>query len=315
MMTRKIRIATCGVAHDYRQSLVPLVIESLGREIMWVQPNRADLIVFGPFYNRTRKKHRWLPRPLRPLWEALIEQLQSKQRPLTLFQTGENLRHDHLPCDYSLSFDLAVEDPSHFRFPYWMEMVDWSHEGIAGNRNPRFGKPLDLDRLMRPLGDDFLRRPFRTAIFASHLREPRRTLFNAVRKIMPTDGFGPYFDPAIRNHSASGITKLDVLAGYAFNLCPENGMYPGYYSEKIPEAFMAGCLPLTWVDGNVSVDFNPNALVNLAPMTQGNFAELPDLLQCRSRLERYAGHALLLKKPTIQELVTFLKAMVDKAAS
>jgi len=44
-------------------------------------------------------------------------------------------------------------------------------------------------------------------------------------------------------------------------------MYPGYCTEKIPEAFMADCLPITWADSNVAVDFNPDAMVNLAPMT------------------------------------------------
>jgi hypothetical protein len=314
-MSNTIRIATCGVADDYRQSLVPLIIQSLGRKIIWVHPNRADLIVFGPFFKGSDKKYRWLPRPLRPVFAAVIENLQLNHRPLTLFQTGENLRHNHLPCDYSLSFDLAVEDSRHFRFPYWMEMIDWQHEGVVGNRSPRFGRLLDTTTLMQPLGDGFLKKPFRAAIFASHLREPRETLFNVLNRIMPVHGFGPYFDSAVRHHSASGITKLNVLKDYAFNLCPENGMYPGYYTEKIPEAFMAGCLALAWVEGNVSIDFNPNAILNLAPMMQSNFDELAELLNSRSRLEEYAGHALLLQKPTIQELTSFLKSMVDEATT
>jgi len=269
-MKRRLRIATCGVASDYRQSLVPIIIQTLGYRIEWVLPRHADLIIFGPFFDR-RMRSRWTPRPLRPVVDAVMQRLQSGHRPLTLFQTGENLRHDHMPCDYSLSFDLAITDPRHHRFPYWMEMVDWSHEGITGNTNPRFGRLLDLSKLTRPLGNTFLSKPRRAALFASHLREPRATLLQALRRHMEVVGFGPVFDQNITHHSQSDFEKLDVLRDFAFNLCPENTMYPGYCTEKIPEAFMADCLPITWADSNVAVDFNPDAMVNLAPMTGTDF--------------------------------------------
>jgi len=312
-MTKTIRIATHGVADDYGQSLVPLIIESLGYKIAWTRPQSADLIIFGPFSKRDEKKHRWLPKPLRPMLSAVLQHMQPNHRPVTLFQTGENLRHNHIPCDYSLSFDLAVVGTRHCRLPYWMEMVDWRHEGVSGNRNPRFGQLLNINRLMQPLGREFLQKPFQAAIFASHLQEPRETLFNAVRRAMPVHGFGPYFDSAIKHHSMSGITKQEVLKGYAFNLCPENSMYPGYYTEKIPEAFMAGSLPVTWVDSNVSVDFNPNAMLNLAPMMQEDFKGLEDLLLTKSNLEKFAGEHLIHHRPTIENLKTFIQALMQDA--
>ena len=49
-------------------------------------------------------------------------------------------------------------------------------------------------------------------------------------------------------------------------MCPENGLYPGYYTEKIPEAFYSGCLPITWADENIVADFNSRAFLNLEPL-------------------------------------------------
>lgn len=313
-MRKTIRIATKGVAQDYRTSLVPQIIQSLGYLIEWAQPSRADLLVVGPF-TQLRKKLRWLPKPLRPTLDALAETLRSRHLPLTLFQTGENLRHDQVKADYSLSFDLAVENSKHRRFPYWMEMVDWRHEGIGGNLNPRFGKLLDLNRLALPLGAAFLQKPRSAAVFASHLREPRAMLFGAVERVVPIHGFGPVFDKKIRHHSESNFTKVDVLRDFAFNLCPENSMYPGYYTEKIPEAFMADCLPLTWTDSNVAVDFNPKAILNLAPMTMHGFRDLSCELLDPDRLERYAEQPLLLHKPTLQPVTDLLQHIAAEACS
>jgi hypothetical protein len=196
-----------------------------------------------------------------------------------------------------------------------MEMIDWSHEGIIGNRNPRFGQLLSISRMMQPLGKDFLLRPRKVAIFSSHLREPRRTLVSTVENLIPLDGFGHYFDKNILDHHNSGLSKIDILQNYAFNLCPENGLYPGYYTEKIPEAFVAGCLPLTWTDTNICADFNSDAFINLEPMTWQDFSPLMDILNSPVHLEAYAEQPLLLNIPSIEPMRDFLREIVRQALS
>ena len=315
-----IRVSTTAVPGDYKSGLIPAICKSLGYQIQWVKPKDCDLLIIGPFQNMGKKKFGWCPKPLRPLigtvQQALEAQLnQRSSRPLTLFQTGENIRPDHIKADYSISFDLGISDPKHFRAPYWMEMVDWSGEGVTGNQNPRYGRLLDLDRLMQPLGDHFLKRPQIAAIFASHLREPRGTLLKAVKAQIEVKEFGMTFNSNIKNHLESGIIKYDELQNFAFNLCPENGMFPGYYTEKIPEAFMAGCLPITWADDNVRVDFNPNAFINLAPMSANGFADLGDILHSKASLSRYSGEALLTKRPTLDPLKHFLSSLLKTALS
>src|SRR5882724_8767569 len=159
-MGKKIKLAAVGVAHDYRSGLIPLLISTAGYSIEWTAKTKCDLLILGPFTTRQGKRYRWLPKPVRPTIGAIAKYFEEKrQRPLTLFHTAENIRHDEIPADFSISFDLGVNDKSHLRFPYWMEYIDWSHEGVVGNANPRFGKLLSISRLMSPLGRDFLNEP------------------------------------------------------------------------------------------------------------------------------------------------------------
>ena len=310
---KRLKIACLGVSKDFQDSLIPALIKSLGFELMWVSDQNCDLKIVGPFYVE-KKAERFIPKPFRPFFKNISSHGAQKSRgPLRLFLTGENVRHDFQNCDYSISFDLGVLNPKHFRMPYWMEMIDWSAEGVVGNKNLRYGRLLNIDRLMQPLGDDFLHREQKAAIFASHLKEPRGTLLNIVKEQIEVVKFGRTFNPAIKNHLESGLIKYDELQHVAFNLCPENGMYPGYYTEKIPEAFMAGCLPITWTDENVRVDFNPKAFINLAPMAADSFLELKGLLCSKEMLSKYTKEPLLLNRPSIEPLKKFIKKIIGEA--
>ena len=92
-------------------------------------------------------------------------------------------------------------------------------------------------------------------------------------------------------------------------------MFPGYYTEKIPEAFMAGCLPISWADENVKVDFNPKAFINLAPMSANGFQELGELLHSKDTLYKYASEPLLIHRPTLDPLKHFLCNLLKTALS
>ena len=57
-----------------------------------------------------------------------------------------------------------------------------------------------------------------------------------------------------------------------------NSIYPGYYDERVIDAFYFDSLPITWSDKNIAVDFNPNALINLNDYLY-NFEKLVDDLK------------------------------------
>ncbi|QWE06871.1 glycosyltransferase family 10 domain-containing protein [Polynucleobacter sp. JS-JIR-5-A7] len=315
---KPIKLAAHGVAKDFETSLFPAIVRSLGYEPVWSNASDSALMIVGPFL-KEKKVFNWVPKPLRPLIanakNDVANDRSARNGSPKLLITGENVRHDFQNCDYAISFDLGVVNPNHYRMPYWMEMVDWSKEGVTGNLNPRYGRLLNLDRLMKPLGNDFLLRPQKAAIFASHLREPRQTLLNVVKKQIEVIEYGRSFNSNIKNHLESGIIKYDELQKVAFNLCPENGMHPGYYTEKIPEAFMAGCLPITWADENVKADFNPKSFINLASMSFNNFFELEEILHSQELLSTYVEQALLLRRPSLDHLKSFIKNILDEALS
>ena len=50
------------------------------------------------------------------------------------------------------------------------------------------------------------------------------------------------------------------MKDFAFNLCPHQLLYPGFYDEKVP-TFFSNCLPITWADKNIDIDFNPRLLI------------------------------------------------------
>ena len=313
---RSLRISTAGCPSDYSHGLFPIIAQSLGYQLIWVSPSQADLVILGPFIKPNSKKLKWCPKALRPMVSSILDLTPTRQEsPLRVFHSAENLRHDFVPAEYSISFDLNIASPTHFRLPYWMEMIDWSHEGITGNQNPRYGQLMSIERLMQPLGTRYLEKPRAAAFLSSHIREPRKTLFEAVQKVIPVTGFGAFFNQDIKNHHLSGFLKQEVLQDFGFNLCPENGMYPGYYTEKIPEAFFADCLPITWADENVRVDFNPDAFINLAPMSWCNFAPFQEIIQNSHLLEGYASQALLLESPSILPFRDFVKGILEDAIS
>ena len=315
MSSKTIRIAGLGVPHDYRTSIVPLMIEHLGYRIQWTSALSADLVIYGSFYDVNAPRLRWLPRAWRQKaaqWVDMVDQQLSKRKmpPVTLFHTAENLRHDHIKADFAISHDLDIDSDRHFRLPYWMEMIDWSHEGLVGNRNPRYGELLKLERLQAPLGDQFLKRAQKAALITSHLQEPRAACLSALQELMSVDGMGPYFNKDTKHHHTSDFRKSDILQQYAFNLCPENGMYPGYVTEKIPEAFAAGCLPITFVDESVNREFNPNAFINLKTRFEENFQDLRIILRSKSKLEEYAQEPLLIERSSIFPLFEFISKVL-----
>jgi len=311
---KALKIATLGMNGEYRSSLVARVLECIGYQLEWVKPIDADIVVFGSFKSY-KYNLKYVPGRVRKQVRNLLEEGWRRRKipPITLFHTGECLRHNHVKADFSISHDLGVPYESHFRMPYWMDLVDWSHEGVVGNQNPRFGQLLSLSSIAKPLGRDFLSRPRKAAIFTTHLQEPRGILINVLKKHLPVDGYGSYFDSSIADHNNSPIQKLSILKDYAFNLCPENTLYPGYYTEKIPEAFLAGCLPLTWADPNVFVDFNPDAMVNMHAMAATNFAELGELLASDQKLREYAEQPLIVKEFSIEPLKAFLRKVAEAA--
>ena len=319
---KKIRIANLGFPQDYRRTLLPLVIESMGLQIEWVEAKNADLVIFGPQFQLQRQSLRHIPKVFRKyIKKPFVEELQTHlgsrgQLPVRIFHALGNYRHDHISADYSISSDIVFGQVNHFRLPPWMERVNWSEQGIRSSESLFGGQLFDLERLARPLGHDFMGRVtqgIRSAAFRSDtLREPNSTCLKSIQSVMRVDGFGAVFDLKSPTSSSFLVNYESVLEQYAFNLCPEETLYPAYVTDKIPAAFLAGCLPISWVDQSVSIDFNPKAFVNLADMAAKEFVGVENLLSDKY-LQQFADQALLLNKPSLEPLKVYLKNIISQA--
>lgn len=148
-------------------------------------------------------------------------------------------------------------------------------------------------------------------MFSSHMIEPRRSIYNFFSKKYKIDGYGPYFNSTIKNHNSSSFFKKNIMKDYSFNICPQNSLYPGYYGENIPDAFLANCLPITWCDNNVSLDFNKKCFINLLNFSE-NINEAIEMFNDNEALKKFSYEPLMFKKPDLSKEIQFAKKIVER---
>lgn len=243
-----MRVCVKWQAKDYQQGLMLAAMRRVYGEVDIVSESQAQILLLGPFRKGS---------------DDFKDIFRLKNRSaIRIFHTGENIRPDTVESDFQFTFDLVRNSESHFRLPFWWGSIDWSGWGVHGVSGARFGRLIKLEELCQGRAFDPAR-AMKCAFFTTHMRQPRRYLHEMVSSAVDVAGFGRAFDASVKNHNKSGLLKSEVLKDFMFSLCPENAMYPGYYTEKAVEAYAGGTIPLAWFDGNASVDFNMSALVNL----------------------------------------------------
>ena len=78
--------------------------------------------------------------------------------------------------------------------------------------------------------------------------------------------------------------KMDMISNYKFSICFENSLYPGYYTEKLLHAKIAGNVPIYFADDNLSKDFNIDCCINTYKM---NFEEVLDIIKMIDRRHNF----------------------------
>lgn len=170
-----------------------------------------------------------------------------KYRCPRIFYTGENLSPDPAECDYSFSFDPT--ENHNFRLPNY-----------ALNH---------LDGLLRPRNvDDYLsaKEKFCNFIYSNPCCAERNLFYVMLSKYKNIDSLGKIFNNVTGLGSRSAhdyeSEKISSLRPYKFTIAFENASYPGYTTEKIAHAFIAGSIPIYWGNPDIAHEFNPNAFIN-----------------------------------------------------
>jgi hypothetical protein len=295
------------------------------KKVEIVDPCNCDLLFIGPFDSTTVKRRilkYFLNKTKRINLENYFRNIDlyslRNYKPIRVFFSLENIRASNpfVPkTDFSICSSLGLIDENHYRFPMWKELIDWSHEGIIrsydnlGNSS-RYGRYFNLEELTKPQGETFLKKPQSFCFITSHLSEPKKSLYLKTKEHFVVDGFGAAFDKTILDHNSSNFKMKDIMKNYAFSLCPENASYPGFYGDRLLNAFASKCLPVTWADQNIKIDFNPNAFVNLFDYVEDDFNSIMNSLKEINFLQKFTREPLLLSKPNLDKEKNFVEKIL-----
>jgi hypothetical protein len=231
----------------------------------------------------------------------------TKEGKADFFITGENRLPEFEFAVRQIGFWRSFSDNNLvLRFPNWMWLLDWPEIENQPSYD-RYGCRLSINRLMSPItalydANDLGNRRSRAILFATHLREPRERFFKLVDKVVGCDGLGKAFQMPVRGY------KMSILERYAFCLCPENSLGDGYVTEKIPDAFHAGCIPITWCNPeDLAEDFNPEAVINLFGLSDDEIVSVIQRLLWEPQfVAQLRGVPLLKHRPSLEYLYSFL---------
>ena len=175
---------------------------------------------------------------------------------IKIFYTGENARPIFRDNDYAITFDF-LNSPYHYRLPlYVLEMWAITLEGWTKDTEYLIHK--------QPLDDGAFDRGGISYIQSNPNSPHRNTLLGYLMQHFDVHCGGPHL-----NNTGYVIPreprmhKLDFLRERKFNIAVENGLYPGYVTEKLLDAYYADTVPIYWGSPKVARDFNPKSFINV----------------------------------------------------
>ena len=147
-----------------------------------------------------------------------------------IFYTGENVRTDFNVADYGVDYDYMDFGDRHLHYPLFV-----LYGGVKENR------PLNKR-------EKFCAYMVSNGGSANHILF-REKFFDKLNTYKKVDSGGRH-----RNNIGHFVAdKHEWLQNYKFNLCFENAIFPGYLTEKLFDAYNAGCVPIYWGDTSLRV--------------------------------------------------------------
>ena len=206
-----------------------------------VSPN---LVFYGPYSNGGEAKYPGVPK---------------------VFFTGENLppkKETDTFLNVGFNYDTS---PEYLRLPLWVTEINWF--GADPNKlvNPR---PVSVkDATSVPSLDK--KSKFCAFVATNPNNQNRNAAFQILNKWRPVDSGGRLFCnlpggpiPAGLGGGGGELAKVEFYKDYKFVLTFENSSAPGYTTEKLFHAKVAGCVPIYWGDPFVDRDFDSKGFIN-----------------------------------------------------
>jgi hypothetical protein len=291
-----------------------LIEEVTERPVQIIQDDRVRVdIQFEDIYNsdqepslRTRIhrfSHSYLPGGINyKNGKNSVNQQPSGNSRFSVFFTGENERPPEGNWDAYLTFDQHSYGGRNAYLPLW-----WitSSDILLPTVSPYLGKPITIEQMLSPRVPDYDSRSKFCAAFIGKAYPFRMHALTALSKIGKVDVFG-----GISRNTAKtrALEKYKVSQDYRFVFCFENDLFPGYVTEKAPEAWATGAVPLYWGSDSRGY-FNDKSLINLE-----KFPTLDEFILYVSKINKskdlwseIASQPLLNKRPNLDEVKAVLR--------
>ena len=218
-----------------------------------------------------------------------------------VFFTGENERPPQGEWDAYLSFDLNSYEGRNVYLPlWWITTTDL----LFPTKSPWLGREVTLDEMMADRKSSWASRPKFCVAFIGKAYPFRMHAIAALSKIEKVQVYGGI---ARNTKQTSAETKFELAQEYKFVFCFENDLFPGYVTEKAPEAWATGAVPLYWGQDRAGY-LNPDALINADTFSSlEEFVSYVSTVNSSKELwEHHANQKLLLKRPNVQKIVDLL---------
>lgn len=215
-------------------------IREIKENVFLTKPENADFIIYSCF-GESHKKYNCKK----------------------IFYTGENMRPNFNECDLSISFDFDTYNNRNFRLPLWYLYIDWF--GVKSYGNPNWLIPVEY-----LYGENEFYKKQKNKFCSTVFSSPYSTRFDMVNLLntyKTVDCYGKIHREQIPDGEKN---KMDVISDYKFNICFENTIYPGYFTEKLLQAKVAGCIPIYYSDKTYSNDFNSRCCINMIDFENKN---------------------------------------------
>lgn len=195
-----------------------------------------------------------------------------------IFYTGENVRPNYDECLHAMTFDHE-NSSRHYRLPlYVIDMYGAVVEKWTDDYYQLVGFTHDYEK-------EYDTRKFCSFVVSNPRQEMRNAMFGLTNTYKGVDSAGPHLNNMGDVLPRDKLEyKLDFLNKYRFNICFENGSYPGYTTEKLFNALQVKTMPIYWGSPTVDRDFNSKAFINCH-----NFKTLNDVVKYVEHLDSPAG--------------------------
>ncbi len=244
----------------------------------------ADFDVQSNYFIDILKKHYQVEISDNPdyLFYSCFGYEHSRYSCIKIFYTGECETPDFNLCDYAMGFDHLQFGDRYLRVPLYLLFQYEADLALA------LQKHMKAEQIIAE------GRGFCSFVVSNDAGQPaRKEAFDLLSSYKQVASGGRY----LNNIGYRVPDKQAFLEGYKFNLAFENCNYYGYTTEKIVQAFAAGCIPIYYGDPNIAAEFNPKSFVN------GNaFASWDEVLEEVRRIDTDpALYAEMLHTPILPE--------------